>query len=360
MAKSLSEILSAENLCGLVNDPRGGVPADILPPGFLAVGRRIKGQSGTYFKMKGSRDTTPLTEYGAPSSRVALKDVSAIPFNCLHFHSHEIHTAATLNQLRSTDGATQRLGEQQLEYQVREFRRRLNNNRVSAVYSALKHGAIYYDGDGDLLPSSTNAVTTVDYGMSANNKNQLNGIIGASWATAGTDIIGDLTAIRETARKTTGIPLKYAFYGANIVGYLLGNTAIQKMIEGNPALSASFGQNVIPPGFMQFTWLPAYEAFYEDADGTNQDWWGGDDVVFTPEPSADWWQIIEGTYPVPLRLGGVSADAGAAAADVADVPGMFSYAKILDDPVSIKHNMGDTFFPAFMVPDAVYTADVTP
>ncbi len=50
----------------------------------------------------------------------------------------------------------------------------------------------------------------------------------------------------------------------------------------------------------------------------------------------------------------------AAAASAAMQFGMFSYAKVTDNPVTVRHFAGDTFLPVLKVPAAVWIADVVP
>jgi len=80
--------------------------------------------------------------------------------------------------------------------------------------------------------------------------------------------------------------------------------------------------------------------------------------VFTPDPSPEWWEVIQGTYPIPSDIGNVSNDAMASLRNVSVEPGMFSYAHVLSDPVTIKHLAGDTFLPVIKVPNAVVIATV--
>ena len=72
----------------------------------------------------------------------------------------------------------------------------------------------------------------------------------------------------------------------------------------------------MPSGMFGLQWHPAYEAFYEDDGGVAQDFITGDQVVFTPEPSMDWLDWLEGTYPVPSSVGSITPDAVSSLANV--------------------------------------------
>ena len=107
------------------------------------------------------------------------------------------------------------------------------------------------------------------------------------------------------------------------------------------------------------TWLPAYDAFFEDANGVLQSLVGDDQVVFTPEPSPDWIGWLEGTYPVPTNIGAVNMDATQSLRqNVTTAAGMFAYGILSADPVTVKMVAGDTFLPVLKVPKAIYQATV--
>ena len=367
MSKTLEQILGFENLTGLIQDPRGGVPAELIPPGFTntAGAQQVAGDSAKYTKVAGTRQTARLVQYGSPSVKRGLKNVSEVPVKLMHTHEHINHEMRVLTALRQYDNPQlQMRGQQEVDRQTAGFRMLFNNLRASTIFSIFRFGQIYFDGAGELLPTSSGAVTTVDFTVPAGNKNQLDvfgagAIIGASWATAGTDIIGDMHALRKAARKLTGYPLRHAFYGENILGYFLGNDKLKEFLVRNPAMQTALISGDIPDGLFGLNWHPFYEAFFEDSGGTLRDWWSGDTITFTPDPSPDWWDWLLGSYEVPTELG-IASDASAALANFATQHGMFSYASITTDPPGIKHNAGDTFLPTLKVPGAIFIADVTP
>lgn len=363
MTKAIEQVLGADNLSGLIQGVVSGVPDDLLPAGFMPGGgnvRQVDGAAATYHKVEGTRQTARLVHYGAPSVKRSLQGITEVPVKLIHTFEHQHHTPATMmNLMEEGNQAKQRMGAQTVARQVGEFGRLFQNLRISSVYSALNMGAIYFDGDGHLLPTSSGAVVTVNFQVPAANKNQLGGIIGASWATAGTDIPLDVAQIRGQARKTTGYPLKYAFFGENIPTYLAGNDYVKQMLFNNEALTGEIARGDVPDGLLKLTWRPLNEAFFVDSAGTAQEWTGADTVIFAPEPSPEWWEWVEGTYPVPQNLQ-ITSDASSALSGLSPIPGAFSYAEITTDPPGIKHMAGDTFLPLLKVPAAIYIATVVP
>ncbi|KKM53803.1 hypothetical protein LCGC14_1554050 [marine sediment metagenome] len=366
MAKNLEEIMGFENMLGMFSDPRGDVPADFIPPSFLPGAgntRNVFGDAASYFRVKGNRQTAKLVQYGSPSTAVEIKGVDKVPVTLMHTAENYKHGLTVLESLRDFDSpARQEWGRSELARRNRQLRARVNNLRVSAMMSLWRHGKIFFDSAGNLLPSSSSASTTVDSGINTTTNTDACQDIGgtairtADWSTAGTKITTQIKTVKETALKRTGYPIRNAWYGAGILGFLLGNTELTKVIQGNPTIATGFASGEIPNGFLGLNWIPIYGSFFEDADGSLQDWFPDDYVVFTPDASPDWWEWILGSYPVPTSLQPTDSPE-AATSNIRRVFGMFSYSRILDDPPRIKQVGGDTFLPTLKVPDAIYIMD---
>ena len=250
MPKTLHQILGGRNLCGVIQRIKPGIPMDILPGGFSRVTRTIEGHVGTYFKVTGTRKTAKLATYGSPSKTRTLSGVEEMPVTLFHSIENIAHKPTVLMNLKSMDDQKQRLGEAEVARQTAEFKQLFVNLRMAAIYLAIANGEIYFDADGNLLPSDT--ALKVDFGVPATvaggggNKGNLAdakanasvlgpvGYSGANykWSTAGTGIHLQLKSLKKVARKLTGYPLRYAFYGENILDYFLKNTVILNILGG--------------------------------------------------------------------------------------------------------------------------------
>lgn len=366
MSTTLQQILGAKNLTGIINGIIGGVPEDLIPAGFMSSRRQVEGDYCTYNKVEATRKTARLVQYGSKAVKRQLQGVSEVPVKLAHFfESFDVKPTDMMNLLAEGNETRQRMGAATLARQVAEFGRLFRNNRLVAFYSMLARGKISYDSDGNFKTSDQagSGGVDIDFSVPANNQNQWNGIIGASWATAGTSIITQVKAVKKQARKLTGYPLKHAFYGANIPDYLLTNTQLKELINRNARLQEAFTlaeAGEIPDGFLGFMWHPVDQAFWDDG-GTNTDIFGDDALILTPEPSADWFEWIEGSYPVPTDIGSVSSDAvSALLSSIAEVYGAFSYATVTHNPVCVEGFAGDTVLPTLKVPGAIFIGDVTP
>jgi len=361
MAKSLKQLLGFDYLSSIITSPEGGVP-NVWPEQFFSLTKPINGDTAAWGVVANSRQNSRTVNYGSASRKRENVDTVKRTSKCLHSFEHVDHDLGTLVMLQDENNPNMRsIGAQYLERQAAEFRRRFDNTRVSAVNSILRYGAIYLNANGDILPSSSGATQTIDFGRSANNFNQLNGIIAASWATAGTDILSHLAALQVQAVKN-GRPIKYAYYGSAIPGFLTGNTNIKELMKSDALLTSQLRQNKIPAGFgiENIEWRPLYTSFFQDANGTNQDWFASDNIVFLPEITRDIYEIHEGQYAEPTNSGSSYGDASAASRGLKMFNGMGSWAKITDDPPTVRQWAADTFLPVFYDPTSVFTADVVP
>ncbi len=185
-------------------------------------------------------------------------------------------------------------------------------------------------------------------------------MLDASWDNAAADIDRQLLNLRQTAARLSGYPLRYAFYGKNVPTYLTGNAKLTNYFVRNAGDDASYLSTAeIPSPLLGFTWVPAHDAFFEDANGVLQPLVGDDQVAFTPDPTPDWIGWLEGTYPVPTTVGAVAGDAAQSLrANVTTAAGLFAYGVLSTDPVTVKMVAGDTFLPVLKVPKAIFIATV--
>lgn len=364
---TIQQILSGRNLTGVINGTKSGIPIKI-PASFLTPNRTVTGKTGTYFKVDGTRETARIVAYGSKAAIRNQIGVEEVPFSCIHSFEKQAHKPETMMQLLDINSEQrQRMGRSEVVRQTAYFKQLFMNLRIAAAQSALFKFHIYASASGNLLNSSSGALINVDYGVPSSNFNSAaagvdpNGagnIVTAKWSAAGTDIIGQITNLKREAMIKTGYPIAYAFYGSGIPAYIAGNTACAALIAGSDGLSREYmGTGRVPTGFMELVWVPAGDAFFVDHTGTVRRQIEDDEVVFTPEPSIDWWECIQGTFPVPMNFGAVRSEAVNIIDGMEEVAGMFSYATGTLDPPTVEQYFGDTFFYALKVPNAVYKFD---
>lgn len=359
---TLEQILGFRNLSGVVQAIKSGVPNPFEGTGFMNPGRQFSGNKAEYYKITGTRRTARIVQYGSPAQRRELREIDLIPVTMAHtLESQQWPMAMMVALTHMTDLGHDAKAEQQAEYQSREFKRLFSNTRITMAAQALFQGKTYVKSTGDITANSSDSQYTINYQMAANNQNQLNGVIATTWAQATAQIITQLLVLNTTAAKLTGYPLEVAFYGDNVPGYIGRNTEAQQYLKLQPAMAQQYlTTGTIPNGFGGIKqWIRAGNTFFEDYNGTNQSIITADQVVFTPAPSPDWWEIFEGSYLVPNSIMPVmGADAAATLKNVTEMFGMFGYGLLNLNPTTVEQFAGDTFLPVLKVPNAVFQATV--
>jgi len=362
---TIEEILKAPNMQRTIEEVKSGVP-NPFDPALFTTTSPVDGDYAEYRKVDGSRELAQRVAYGGPSKNVTHRDISEVPVKLIHTFENIRHKPAVMNNLLSDNNQRQLLGEQEIGRQTQEFKARYMNLRISAVASGLALGAIYFNEDGQLLSSSSGAKVTIDYGIPAGNKDQLdwdgNGdIIDGDWDTAATTIVQQMKTLKSAAVKLSGFPIETAYYGANILGYLLANTEVLNFAARVPTMAASLQTGIIPDGFLGIPkWRAACDHVWVDDDGsTLTTVWDDDGITFVPPVDRSWWDMFEGSIPVPNNLGAITDDGLAALANVSTARGMFNYAHVTSDPVGIKHLAGDTFLPIVKATKAIWIAIVS-
>ena len=361
MPVSLEQILGAQNLVGLIQSVKSGIPRT-LPDGFFNLTRDVISDYATYRKVSGTRQLPVTGEYGGPSKAAPQQDVSEVPVKLIHAAENQQYKQVLLQNLQGfTSPVPQKMAEDEVTRQTAEFKRRFENLRTAAVTSAIANNKIWLKSDGTFLFNSTGAAVTVDYQVPSTNTGDMSAIVSgaASWDNSSTDIIGQIIALKTKAVQLTGYPLRYAFYGKNVVKYLLNNTEASELIKRNPQYNDAFlNRGDIPGGFQELVWVPVYHAFAEDASGNIQQFFGDDQIVFTPEITDDWYEMLSGSYLIPENAGVLGMTATSVLSGMNLRFGMFSYAVATTDPIGIKQVFGDTFLPVIKNGSVVFNATV--
>lgn len=363
---ALQELIGYQNLTRAIADPKLGLPT-LLPPGFFNVSDRVSGNYAQWDILGASRQPMKYVPKGAPSVRRELKKIGTQTCIIPGFFEHFDYDAQVLESLRQESAPQlQQMGVQRLIHETQEMRRQLDNNRALMAQMAIILNKIHYGGDGEVLPSASGAAFSIDYQVPASNHTSgleidaSTPLISATWATASTKIVTDIGRIKRTAVQRAGMPLQWAFYGQNILDHFLANTQLKEIMNRNPVAQSSILGGEIPDGFMGLNWVPVQASFFEQADGTFGSPMDADNIIFTPDPTPDWFGWIEGTFLVPS----MSGEGGSTVTDILGslnlTHGKFSYASVEIDPPALRQYYGDTALPVIKVPSAVYRLHTTP
>lgn len=365
MGTTIQEVLSPNRLLGAVKVIDGDLPVEHLPQSLLSgpVVTPVDGENGYIIRGAGTNRVAKQAMKGSASRPMTVSGIEKRPQVLIHSASHFEVKFATLQGLTDPrNGMEEQLSTAEVARQLQETVTLRKNLRTACITSAFVLGKIYFDGNGNLLPSSSGAVITVDYQIPSGNTGDVGGIRDASWATASTKVMTHIQQIHKLMMVKARRRIGCAIYGSAIYDYLLNNTTVKAYLAQNPIMQNSFYTNgMIPNGFGGIPyWYPGDMGFYEDASGTTQTLCPTDGVTFFPAPAPDWYQLQEGIEPVPTNAFGHNQDFEALMKSCQFQRGMWQYGTGETDPLRAKVVFGDNFLPAIHVPETVIILDAVP
>lgn len=186
--------------------------------------------------------------------------------------------------------------------------------------------------------------------------------ISATWATAGTDVVGDCLRINAAFEANHGRPLRDIWINSVVVGYLntntglknLGGTANVVFERFQPSNYASAdgipdtGFTVVYRGLPWLTFhvydagLNVYDPVTAKAD-TYTKYLDDTHAIFAPEPSTDWCEWIEGSEVVAENV----TDPGTVRF------GFHAWSTRVIDPAGWELKVVDNGLPALYIPKAI-------
>ena len=358
---AIQDILSWRNISESIVKVETGIP-DRLPPAFSTVKEQVSGDRTTWVTFRGQRQLARRGEYATPSKSRTRRPIGEQSATCLHFPEHiKIQHELHLRLRNPNDLLAQKMARDLLARAGADHRTLFDNTRIAVTTLMLSLGYCYFDEDGTVLPSSSGAGLTLDYGIGANNRNQLNGIIDTSWDNPTAPIIQHITNIKIKNRQNTGRETKHAFYGKNIANYLFTNNTLKTYWQFNSKMYESFAADpgMIPKGFAGLEWHPMGDTFFDDSTDTVQQIWDNDQVTFTPEIDRNVYTLFEGSLVAPVYgAPTISGDLLGAVSNFQEVFGMGGYCVPEVDPVGLKYVMFDTFIPVWKNELDMFIADV--
>src|SRR5579883_1789714 len=175
---ALESILGVAPLTEALRVTTSGIP-DPFPAELSKVKpqNRFLGDRARWRRLYGARTTAKLAAYGSGGRRVPLQQIAQQDVRMLYIALEFFIDANMLAKLTSFESYTQDEGLDFVRLQLEELGKRIHNTEIVAKATMLRYGAIYWDADGNILPSSSGATYTTSSQVGANNQNQLNGII---------------------------------------------------------------------------------------------------------------------------------------------------------------------------------------
>lgn len=384
MAKSLKDILGYVSLTGSVNATVPDLP-NPLPESFRSNVKKVVGNTGRYTRLAPARTPARLNIYNAGAKPVNMQSIGEFDVKCFSQFEEVTLDPTTMFALRNFDNYDlQDRAKDLVAYQVAEFRRRSDHLRNTIDMLALSKGSIWSDADGNLLSSSSGAVTTSTFGIPSGNLgvglyqyiNTFNGNSAYSTGWTGGTVSGGVTTqgstttaniprqllqMKTISTRQTGYESQIILYGKNIPDILSKNDYMQPYLARE---ESNFRPSWLKEGDIQptysmlgYKWFPAYQSFWNDQNGVAREIVSDDALIFLPAPSQTWWEHMEGQQAVPTNFNPVQTDLSGVNSDFKLIHGrgMYALQQLAQGRLGLTMYGFDNFSPVIKVPEVVYS-----
>jgi hypothetical protein len=360
---SINDILSYIPLTEAVQTIKGGLPR-VLPEEFWSLSEDVPGTKARLIEFNGQRQSARISPNGAPPKvrgKLTLDDKALILLSSteeMEFTEELENVLCDWEEYRPQQDWAMR----NIAYQGEGLRMIFENLETAAVLQTVATGNLYFDFDGNILPSSSGADLTVNQGIPAANIGQLNGLLTGDFNNPNFDIVSFISQkLIPRSLADTNFPIETMIYGANISGYLASNN-YTKLIWGYQASVAEsyFANGLVPPGFLGLNWIPASKAYFVDQFGNAQFIFPSDQITCMPKLDKRVWTFYKGSTKIPTQFGPLPTGE-AALKSFTEITGRYRFAYIPQGGVFKVIDVGGCkFLPRFKVPGSTYLLSVNP
>lgn len=353
MGHTLTQLIGWTAMQGMIETPVGGVQSVAPLDRILSQTVPLEGLTAEWIRVANSRQAAAFNDHGAESRAMDQEGIEQVSIKCMHVLNHITHKSEILSALRAFDNPSrQERASQVIEFQTREFKRKHDNQKVSALCSCLIENAVYLDANGNMLPSSSGAKRTVNFGGTytgssaiAYNTSIAGGTTG-DWRTTSTSIHYGMSLLQKWYGQVNGRQIRYGIYGADIPQMFADNDYAERWQQGSPKISEALSSGMIPDGFFAdgVMWIPGNRLGYQDSAGTYQYWLAADEVLFLPEIDRSWIEVQNGTEEIPNGDGNFVDAPDAIRSGLRTATGAYTMAYIPPTPpAKIIQYMGDNY-----------------
>lgn len=308
------------------------------------------------------RDIATGRPFGTGPANVAPRRVDHVPASPYRAHEQVALLEDRLYRTRPLGGGVAEIdvrGSRYVNEQAAKLAQRFKNNRefmVSRMFRGrfgLKFlGEDWVPVDSAIAP--TGAHIEIDYRVPALNKGNVNGIFAANWENAAALIHEDLLQLNAYSEEITGWPVTNAWITGTLWNKILANTEVKALAGTSNTPFASYERvNTDRTDFQaQLRGIPWITWHIYDGglnvNGTFTKFIENNAAIFTPEPSSDWCEMLEGSEIVKENV----MDGGS------ERYGFTAWTTDAIDPASKQLKALDICLPALYVPRAIFYATV--
>lgn len=321
--------------------------------------QQIRDYTGDQFEFAyraAMREPAPANVRGEPARVLQPTGLTQRRVYMLHaFNEVGLSLEALQMIRRPSDRTIQQKGRQEIRRQMEDFGDRHLVFRAVCLAKALTQGEIHLSAAGRVLESTSGSAYTVDFGIPASRKGQLDAgggpLIDLPWDNAACKILDQLDAIRIQAEADNAEEPRHVWLHHGAKKWLRDNTQLKSYVQGSPEKVDQVLRGSVIEDLNGWTWH-FHSGTYVAADGTTRPYLPTTRAVLTPDPGP-WLRAANGSELL-TTFEGVRGRLDTALDDVTEVFGDFAYVKLLDNPTKLVLRMGTNFVYAFANPLAVW------
>jgi len=294
-----------------------------------------------------AKQVAPGNTYGAQAKTLSKVGASTKYFKPIHaFNSVSVDMASLVSLRNDSDNTLDVKGQKEVNRQFEFLSYRKRQFKSAVLAKLLSAGVAYFDSDYMLLESSSGADTskTIDWGVSANHKTTLNGIIGTDyWDLAATKIMTQLDNLRIQSEAENVEKPRHIWQNSTAKAYLRENTELKSFLTLNSARAEAvlngLGDEL---ELNDYVWH-FYDGTYIGADGTTTRKFIPDNkAIITPDPGP-WLKYIETSELIPTEAN-IDGSVQTALGWFMEMYGDYTYAAVEHNPPRLDIFDGTNFF----------------
>lgn len=310
-----------------------------------------------YLMVGDVRDAAKFNKRGAPARVTDPVGLSKAHISLVHTFNEMRLGVDVLRMLRAnSDNTLQRKGQEYVQLQMLAFAKRHYIQKQVFMAKAFSDGIIYISPEGEILESSSGNAYSIDLGVDASHKDQLDiggDLISASWATASTKILDHLDDISQAAQDAGVAPPVHVWLHGNARRWFRNNDQLKANWSAITPITEIVNSNGFELNGFKFHF---YSGSYVGQDGNKHPFIPEDQAIITPE-LGDWFFNAIGCELIPTKIGQTGLNA--VQNDLIEVFGDFAFADIVNNPPRVALFLGGNYMYAFREPNAVWMPTVT-